>query len=84
MITLVIGECTAKNVTHMPVSVVAQGKFASSSFRGTRDLLIETTHDKTYKRTCATSEDLDQAAHPRSLIRVLANHMCLLQALQSE
>ena len=29
-------------------------------------------HDKTYNKTCATSEDSDQPAHPRSLIRVFA------------
>ena len=36
-------------------------------------------HDKTYNKTCATSEDSDQPAHPRSLIRVFADRMCLLQ-----
>ena len=35
-------------------------------------------HDKTYNKTCATSEDSDQPAHPRSLIRVLTDRMCLL------
>ena len=39
----------------------------------------EPAHDKTYNRTCATSEDSDQPAHPRSLIRVFADRMCLLQ-----
>ena len=39
----------------------------------------EPAHDKTYNKTCATSEDSDQPAHPRSLIRVLADRMCLLQ-----
>ena len=34
-------------------------------------------HDKT-NNTSATSEDSDQPAHPRSLIRVLADRMCLL------
>ena len=38
-------------------------------------------HDKTYNKTCATSEDSDQPAHPRSLIRVFAERMCLLQPL---
>ena len=28
----------------------------------------EPTHDKTYNKTKATSEDSDQPAHPRSLI----------------
>ena len=36
-------------------------------------------HDKTYNKTCATSEDSDQPARPRSLIRVFADRMCLLQ-----
>ena len=36
-------------------------------------------HDKTYNKTCATSEDSDQPANPRSLIRVFAVSMCLLQ-----
>ena len=39
----------------------------------------ETSRDKTYNNTCATSEDSDQTAHPRSLIRVFADRMCLLQ-----
>ena len=29
-------------------------------------------HDKTYNKTCATSEDTDQPAHPRSIISVFA------------
>ena len=37
------------------------------------------THDKTYSKTCANSEDSDQLEHPRSLIRVFADRMCLLQ-----
>ena len=40
---------------------------------------IEPAHDKTYNKTCATSEDSDQPAHPRSLIRVFADRICLLQ-----
>ena len=39
----------------------------------------EPAHDKTYNKTCTTSEDLDQPVHPRSLIRIFANRMCLLQ-----
>ena len=34
---------------------------------------------KTYSKTCATSKDSDQPAHPRSLIRVFVDRMCLLQ-----
>ena len=41
--------------------------------------LNKPAHDKTYKKSCATSEDSDQPAHPRSLIRVFADRMCLLQ-----
>ena len=50
-----------------------------------RDLLeerydiFELAHDKTYNKTKATSGDSDQPAHPRSLIRVFADHMYLLQ-----
>ena len=40
----------------------------------------EPAHDKTYNKICATSEDSDQPAHPRSLIRVFADRMCLLQS----
>ena len=38
-------------------------------------------HDKTYKKTCARSEDSDQPVHPRSLVRPesFADRMCLLQ-----
>ena len=35
--------------------------------------------DKTYNKICATSEDSDQPAHPRSLIWVFADRMCLLR-----
>ena len=45
----------------------------------TIERLIEPAHDITYDKTCATSEDSDQPAHPRRLIRVLADRMCLLQ-----
>ena len=34
---------------------------------------------KIYTKTCATSEDSDQPAHPRSLIKVFADRTCLLQ-----
>ena len=34
---------------------------------------------QTYNKTCATSKDSDQPAHQRSLIRVFADGMCLLQ-----
>ena len=43
-------------------------------------LFYEPTHNKIYNKTCATSEDLDQLANLRSLIRVFADRMCLLQA----
>ena len=39
----------------------------------------EPTHDKIYNKTCATSEDSDQPAHPHRLIRGFANRMCPLQ-----
>ena len=42
-------------------------------------ILNEPAHDKTYNKFCATSEDSDQPAHPRSLIRVFADRMGLLQ-----
>ena len=42
-------------------------------------LQYEIGHHKTYKNTCATSEYSDQPAHLYSLIRVLADRMCLLQ-----
>ena len=40
---------------------------------------FEPAHDKNYNKTCATREDSDQSAHPRSLIRVFADRMRLLQ-----
>ena len=42
-------------------------------------LFYEPTHDKTYNTTCATSEDSDQPAHPRSLIRVFTDRTCHLK-----
>ena len=41
--------------------------------------LFEPAHDKTYNKTCAICEDLDQPMHPRSLIRFFADRICLLQ-----
>ena len=41
----------------------------------------EAAHDIFYNNTYATSEDSDQPAHPRSLIRIFADRMCLLQTL---
>ena len=43
-------------------------------------LSFQLAHDKTYK-ICATSENADQPAHSRSLIRIVADRMCLLQPL---
>ena len=40
---------------------------------------FESAHEETYNKTYATSEDSDQTAHPRSLIRVFSDRMCLLQ-----
>ena len=42
-------------------------------------IIVGQAHDKTYNKTCATSEDSDQPAHPRRLIWVFADPMCLLQ-----
>ena len=39
----------------------------------------EPAYDKTYNKTCVTSEHSDQLAHPCSLIRLFAEHMCLQQ-----
>ena len=36
-------------------------------------------HNKAYNKPCATSEDSDQPARPRSLISVFADQMCRLQ-----
>ena len=44
-------------------------------------LKYKSAHDKTYNKTCVTSEDSNQTAHPRSLIRVFADRMCFLQPL---
>ena len=41
--------------------------------------IFEPAHDKAYNKTCATSEDSDQPAHPRRLMRVFTDRMCLLQ-----
>ena len=35
-------------------------------------------HDKTYNKTCATSDYSDQLAHLSGLIRVFADRACLL------
>ena len=41
--------------------------------------VIEPALDKTYDKTCATSEDSDQTAHPRSLITAFADRICFLR-----
>ena len=42
-------------------------------------ILFEPAHDKTYNKTCPTSEDSDHPAHLRSMIRVVADRMCIPQ-----
>ena len=37
-------------------------------------LIFEPAYDKTYNKTCATSEDSDQPAHQPNLIRVRCPH----------
>ena len=39
----------------------------------------EPAHIKTYNKSCAINDDSNQPADPRSLIRVFADRMCLLQ-----
>ena len=39
----------------------------------------EPAHDKTYNKTWTGSKDSVQPAHPRSLIKVFADNMCLQQ-----
>ena len=56
-----------------PPNVLAQWRSKHNKF--------EPAHDKTYNKTSATSEDSDQTAPTRSLIRVFADRMCLLPAL---
>ena len=41
-------------------------------------VIYKPAHDKTYNKTCATSEDSDQPAHPYSLIRIYADSTYLL------
>ena len=43
------------------------------------DIQFEPAQDKTYNKPCVTSENSDQPAHPRSLIRVFTDRMCLLR-----
>ena len=42
-------------------------------------ILFEPAHDKTYNKTCPTSEDSDHPVHLRSMIRVFADRMCIPQ-----
>ena len=41
--------------------------------------VVDPAHGKTCNKICATNEDSVQPAHPHSLIKVFADHMCLLQ-----
>ena len=58
--------CPVLRVNMVPTKYILVQKF----------FLNETAHNKIYNETCATSEDLDQSAHPQGLIRVFADHMC--------
>ena len=44
-----------------------------------QNIRLNMSQCKTYNKTFATSEDSDQPAHPRSLIRVFTDRMYLLQ-----
>ena len=54
-------------------------KMMQSTYYFSWSLIFEPVHDKTYYKTCATREDWNQPANPRSLIRVLVDRMCPLQ-----
>ena len=61
---------------------------SEAPFRGTSNVdqnniyltrkLFKPVQEKTYNKTCATSEDSDQPAYLHSLIRVFTDDMCLL------
>ena len=53
----------------------------STKHSAMQSLQNEPGHNKIYNMTCMTSEDLDQPAHQRSLIRVFIDPMNLLQPL---
>ena len=66
--------------SHVVIRFIFIGQYFWCAFPISRAILEnEPAHDKTYDVTCATSEDSDKSDHPRSLIRVFANRMCLLQ-----
>ena len=59
--------------------LVRIGSSVSSEKKNITVKQINQRMTKNFNKTCATSEDADQTAHPRSLIRVFADHKCLLQ-----
>ena len=69
---------TKPEVTKVIPLVKNSGKSTKCFFQSPLEI-IESAHEKTYNKTCATSEDSDQPAHPRSLIRVFADRKCILQ-----
>ena len=66
-----------KNIFTLIHTALTLHWWCKNSFSVSR--IYESAHDKTYNKSCATSEDSDHPAHPRSLIRVLADRMFLLQ-----
>ena len=42
-------------------------------------IISKPAQDKSYNKMCATSKDSDQPVHPHYLIKVFADHICLLQ-----
>ena len=44
-----------------------------AAFPSIRGLILEQAHDKTYSKTCATSESLNQPKNPPSMARLLVH-----------
>ena len=49
----------------------------TTCFHRKKENIYESALDTTNNKTCVTSEDSDQPVHPRSLIRVFTDRMCL-------
>ena len=69
------GKCGPRSACcpYMPKNTFPQS--AVNILLAAGPIIIGPVHDKTYKMTCAPSEDSDQPGHPPRLIRVLA--VCL-------
>ena len=71
---LILPRYDAQADLNLRLAHMSEGWFSEC----TTHILTESAHDKSNTKICATSENSNQPAHLRGLIRVFADSMCLL------